>query len=475
MIENPKAQTFDLIVIGAGSGGLNVAGFMNRAEFRVLIIDKSDANIGGDCLNFGCVPSKALIHVARLVQDAKKAETFGLRQEGKVDIQKVLAYVKEKQAIFRKHEDATYFRSLGMAVALGEGRFSGPQSVTVNGIEYQGKRIVLATGSRPRELRIPGIETVTVYTNESVFNIKELPKRFLFIGGGPISVELGQAFSAFGSQVTIIHSGDRILSKEDPEVSHFMEAALRKEGIEIILNAEAKAISEGELIVTVKNEGERHLPLDALFSGIGRILNVEGLDLDKAGIALSADGQKLILDQYLRTTNKNVLAVGDIVGQHMFTHAAETHAALVIANLFSPFKKSLQPERMAWVTYTNPEVATFGLSQDYLKKEKIRYESLSVPLTEDDRAIVDQSNGFIKLLVGKKGRVLGGTLVAPQAGEIVGELILAETKKLTVQDLFSRIAPYPTAARIIRRAAGVYLSRKLTARVKKLLHFLYSF
>lgn len=474
MINSPSIQTFDLIVIGAGSGGLNVAGFMNRAGFRVLLIDKNEENIGGDCLNFGCVPSKALIHVARLVKSAREAEAFGIKTEGNIDIQKVLASVREKQATFRRHESADYFRSIGMTVVLGEARFVDSETVHVGDASYRADRIVLATGSRPRELELPGDNSVPIYTNESVFNLEELPKNFVFIGGGPISVELGQAFSALGSQVTIIHSGPHILAKEDKEVSLFMEAELRKSGIEILLHSKSDALSEKELLVSNENGEKRRLPCDALFSGIGRVLNIDGLDLEKAGIVLTPDGERLQVDEYLRTTNKKVFVVGDVAGQHMFTHAAEVHAGVVIANFFRPFKKRLQADNMAWVTYTSPEIATFGRSEDFLKQEMVYYESISLPIQEDDRGIIEGSSGFIKILVGKKGRILGGTLVAPQAGEIIGELILAEAKKMTVNDLFSRIAPYPTASRIIRKAAGVHLSKKLTPRLRRLLHFLYS-
>lgn len=482
-----ETNNFDVIVIGAGSGGLNIAAFMNRINLKVLLIDKSDKNIGGDCLNFGCVPSKALIHVAREIYSGKKSEMAGFFSEEnknqensekkKVNIKKVMAYVNEKQNIIRTHENAEHFRNLGMTVVLGEAKFVGKKSVVVNGNTYQTKKIILATGSRPRKLELPGItggiDNFPIYTNETVFNMEVLPRRFVFIGGGPISLELGQAFAMLGSEITIIHTGKHILEKEDPEVSEFMEKELKSMGINVLLDSKPVKFENGELIVKTTG-GEIRLGVDAIFSGIGRVLNIDNLDLELAEIKTNAENTKIIVDKYLRTTNKNVLAVGDVVGGLMFTHAAELHAKIVISNFFSIFKKKLDTNSFGWVTYTSPEIATFGSSANELKTSNVKYQELSSPLQEDDRAIVDGSQGFLKLFVGSGGTILGGTLVAPQAGEIIGELILAKSKNLKIADLFNRVSPYPTAARIIRKVAGNYQSQKLTPKVKNLLRFLWS-
>jgi len=472
------SEHFDIIVIGAGSGGLNVAGFMNRIGLKVLLIDKSDANIGGDCLNFGCVPSKALIHVAREIYAGKKAERFGVSTQGTVDIQKVMAYVKEKQAIIRVHENSEHFRSIGMTVLLGTATFSGPRSVKVDNKEYFGKKIIIATGSRPRRLDLKGTERIKVYTNETVFDMEILPHRFVFIGGGPISLEMGQAFAMLGSKVSIIHGGNYLLEKEDPRVGAFMEKELTAMGIELIFNAKPLAFEPttdgGELLVKTPT-GDKRVRADALFAGIGRILNIENLELANAGIQLEPTTKHIVVDAYLRTTNPHVYTIGDVAGGLMFTHAAELHASTVISNFFKPFKKKLNIDSFGWVTYTSPEIATFGLSTKDLEKRHIKYKEVSSSLLDDDRAIVDESRGFLKLFVDSHGKLLGGTLVAPQAGEIIGELLLAKSKGLTLGDLFNRVAPYPTAARIIRKTAGLYQSQKLTPKVKKLLKLIWAF
>ncbi|NBV77251.1 NAD(P)/FAD-dependent oxidoreductase [bacterium] len=466
-----NSHNVDIIVVGAGSGGLNVASFCNRIGLSVVLIDRSDEHIGGDCLNYGCVPSKALIHVAREVRAARSVSDFGLNVVGQVDIARIMQYVRDRQNIIREHEHAEYFRSKGIIVELGEASFTGERAVSINGTKYTAKNIVLATGSRPRPLLLPGFETLPVYTNETIFSMTQLPKRFVFVGGGPISIELGQAFSFLGSEVTIVHSGSRILEKEAPEVSVFMEKQLREQGVSFVFDAKPLKVEGGDMAIQTKN-GEKRIHCDAVFVGIGRVLNTENLDLEKAGIEKTADGSRLIIDEYLRTTNKRVWAVGDIAGNYQFTHAAEEHAKVVINNVINPLKKKFQTH-MAWVTYTSPEVATFSRSHNELEKTGTMHEVVTVPLSEDDRAIIDSAEGFISLSIGARGRIFGGTLVAPNAGEIVGELILAESQGLSAIDLFNRVAPYPTASRIIRKAVGKHEGNRLTEWTKTILKILY--
>jgi pyruvate/2-oxoglutarate dehydrogenase complex dihydrolipoamide dehydrogenase (E3) component len=437
-----------------------------------LLIDKSEEHIGGDCLNYGCVPSKALIHIARKVHSARSVAEFGITANGDVDVARVMNYVQEKQSVIREHENADHFRKLGMTVELGEARFTGQHSVAVNGTEYTARNIVLATGSRPRTLTLTGLETATTYTNETVFTMQKLPRRFVFIGGGPISMELGQVFAFLGSKVTIVHSGERILEKEDAEVGTFMEQQLRAQGIEFVFSASPQKVEGDELVIATKDKGEVRVGFDALFIGIGRVLNIEGLDLEKAGIQLTEDKRKIIVNEYLQTTNPRIWTVGDVAGNYQFTHAAEEHAKVVINNMLNPFKKKFNAH-MAWVTYTQPEIATFGRSHEELQKANVAHTVSTLSLSEDDRAIVDGAEGFIKVNIGTSGVILGGTLVAPNAGEIVAELILAENKKLTARDLFNRVAPYPTASRIIRKVMGQYEARRLKPWVQKLLTLLF--
>lgn len=470
-------NNFDIIVIGAGSGGLNIASFMNRVGFKTLLIDKTDRSIGGDCLNFGCVPSKALIHVAREVEAARRAASYTTNPDqklGDIDFKKVLSYVQSKIEHIREHENADYFRSKGMTVVLGTAKFDGKNSVKVNDTSYTAKNIVIATGSKPIEIKIPGIEKAKVYTNENIFYADTLPKKLVVIGGGPIGVELGQTLSLLGSDVTIISNGDRLLPREDSEITQILSRHLDSNGIKTIFNAKPIEVKDGTRVIVEKSDGSKtEIECDAILVAIGRELNLD-LDLEKAEIKKTEDGRKLIVNEYLQTTNKNIYVCGDVAGQHQFTHAAEVHAGVLLKNFFSPFKTKLNTDGMAWVTYTLPEVATFGIQESDLKNRKIKYEVLTETFAEDDRAIVDEStDGLVKLFISPKGVILGGTMIGKNAGELIQELILAQTHKMKIKDIFKKVYPYPTATRINKRIASQYMGRSLSERSKKILHFLY--
>jgi len=471
-------KTFDSIVIGAGSGGLNIAGFMVKAGFSVLLVDKSDAHIGGDCLNFGCVPSKALIHVAKTVHAAKSAHQFGIDAQGKADMQKVVAYIKSKKDFIRTHENKAYFESIGMTVVLGHATFTSSHSIQVDGTEYYGKRIVLATGSRPRTYTVKGIEHVHVLTNETIFEIEHLPEKLLIVGGGPISIEIGQAFAYLGSKVAIVVKDKRILPREDESIALVLQKRMEQEGVQFYFESVIEEIqSKTQAYIKTQNGNVTH-EFDQFFVAIGRELNSEGLDLEKAGIR-QHDKKNIIVNKYLETTQKSVLLCGDIVGQHQFTHAAELHAAVIIRNFFVPnwlpfLKKKLNTDHLAWVTYTNPEIATFGLSKAEIEKRSIVHTVIEQNFDEDDRAIVEEGTyGKAKIFVSHDGYLLGGSMVAPNAGELIQEFILAETNKIPVSAFFAKIYPYPTASRVNKRIISNIYKEKLTPLVKKVMKILY--
>ncbi|MBY0310264.1 FAD-dependent oxidoreductase [Patescibacteria group bacterium] len=471
----PDRQRFDVIVIGAGSGGLNIAAFINRVGLTVLLIDKDDAAIGGDCLNFGCVPSKALIHVAREVAAARRAAAYGITVSGAVDWKRVRARVLETQTLIREHENAAWFRSKGMTVVLGEATFIGRNSVRVGDHEYTGKRIVLATGSRPRTITGQGIERVArVLNNESLFTMEELPRRLLVLGAGPIGIENAQALGQLGSQVVVVDPGKQILGKEGSDMAAIVQEQLEAEGMQFHLGYRLKEFTGPGTGVVVSEAGEEMtIEFDAVFVAIGRVLNTEGLGLDAAGIKVDERG-KLVVDRYLRTTNRRVVVCGDVAGNFQFTHAAEMHAGTIIRNLFSPLKKPFSGDHISWVTYTTPEVATFGLSAAQLAERGIVHEVLVTDFLEDDRAITDDYRyGKQKLFIGPKGEILGGTMVAPGAGELMQELVLARAKGFPLSALFSKTYAYPTATRINKRSAGTYVARQLTPWRKRLLRFLF--
>jgi pyruvate/2-oxoglutarate dehydrogenase complex dihydrolipoamide dehydrogenase (E3) component len=469
---------FDMIVIGAGSGGLSVGLFMNQAGFKVLMISKSDKDIGGDCLNDGCVPSKALIHAAKMVAQAKEAESFGLKVSGLVNIKKVVDYIQEKQSFIRSHENAKWLRDQGITVALGHACFAGKNQVEVAGKIYSGKKIVIATGSKPRKLTVEGIEKVSYFDNESIFHLDTLPEKILCICGGPIGMEIAQALSRLGSQVTVVHKGQTILEHDDAAVTDILLERLKIEGVKFLLNSQvSKFISTNEADIVNSNGETTVVNFDAVFVATGRVLALKPLSLPTAGIEV--DSGKIVIDKYLRTTNKNVLVCGDVAGDLQFSHAAEFHARIILNNLFSPFKKKLNNEHMSWVTFTDPELATFGLSEKQLKAREISYRRLEKGFTDDDRAVVDNYQyGKLILFVSEKSLfrkqvILGGTMVAPNAGELIQELILSKNSQLSVKAIFNKVYPYPVASRINQSLVTDLMSEGLTPMVKALLQKAY--
>ncbi len=467
-------ESYEIIVIGAGAAGLNIASFTNEVGLDTLLIERSEESFGGDCLNYGCVPSKALIHVADLIQNSREAERFGVEVGGKADIGRVMDYVEDKIDYIREEENPEYFREKGMDVEIGNARFTGEKKIEVEGTEFRADKIVIATGSRPRELEVPGIEEVEYLDNEKVFELEELPEELLVVGGGPIGVELGQALNRLGSDVTIAERGGRILGKEPEEVSEFMKEKLEEEGINIDLNTALERFEDGEKAVLEDQEtGEEFEEiLDAVLVSIGRKISLpEGLE--EAGIE-TTEGGRLEVDSKLRTTNKDVYVLGDAAGSYMFTHAAELQAKTVINNLFSPLKSSVDYEDLPWVTYSDPEIATFGLTEEELEERGIDYRKVVEDYSEVDRGIVTDSEGMLLLYVDGE-EILGGTLVAPEAGEMVQELILAKKSGLGIEDLFNKVYPYPTASRINREAATEVYSDRLTPFKKKLMRLIYRY
>ena len=472
----PRTGTeYDVIIIGAGAAGLNIASFMNRAGFRVLLVTEDEESVGGDCLNTGCVPSKALIHAARRAAHAKESEQFGFGRAGQVDWKAVKQYIGECQDKIRDHENVTYLREQGIDIAVGRGRFTGKQEVAVNETRYTGQKIVIATGSRPRELSVPGQEQVDrIHTNETIFDALSFPDKLVVIGGGPIGCEIGQAFNDLGADVTIIDRGDRVLSKEDPEVSQVMREYLERQGIHFLFSRDVVRFESGDVLVVQDQEGnEETIPFTDVFVSIGRVTDFSGMDLQAAGIEQQDNGQ-LVLDNALRTTNPRVVASGDAAGGLQFTHATELHAQTLIGNFFRPFRRSVDTRAFAWVTYTHPEVATFGRTAADLDKNNISYTTLDRRLSFDDRAVIEgYEKGLIRIHV-HGDTILGGTIVAPQAGEMVQELILATKKGISPQELIEKTYPYPVASRAQKAVLGEFvMQQKLTGAAKRVLHFLY--
>lgn len=469
---------YDIIVIGCGSGGLSTGIFMAKTGLKVLMVSKSDHDIGGDCLNDGCVPSKSFIHVAKIAEYAKRAELFGLSLNGKLDIKKAIHYVFERQEEIREHENAAWIRAQGIDLALGIARFAGKNSIEVEGETYFAKKIVIATGSTPRKIKTPGIEKVKYYDNESIFKMEELPERLLVIGGGPIGIEIAQAMQRLGSKVTLVHKGKMILNHEEPLVSTVLFEQLKKEGIQFYLDAKLDHFlsSNHAQILSGTNEYVE-VSFDAVFVGIGRELDVLGLEPEKAGIEVKEG--KILLNKYLQTCNKNVYVCGDMAADLQFSHAAEFHARILLNNFFSPFKKKLDNKHLSWVTFTDPELATFGLNVEQLNDKKVKFVRLDLDFNDEDRAVTDnyQYGKMILYLskesLFKKQTILGGTMIAPNAGELIQELILAMAEGLSINSIFNKIYPYPVASRINQKIIVEYRSKVLTEPLMKLLRLAY--
>ncbi len=467
-------KNFDIIIIGAGSGGLSIGLFMAKAGFKVLMISKTDKDIGGDCLNDGCVPSKALIHVSRIVHQAKVATHFGLEVTGRTDIKQAIDYIYQRQEIIREHENAQWLKDQGIDVALGAARFTGKNEVEVSGEKYCAKKIVIATGSKPKKLNVPGVESVKYFDNESIFQIAELPDKLLVIGGGPIGIELAQAMNRLGSKVTVIQHGDRILEHDDNSVTEILLKQLKKEGIKFFFNANIDSfISANEVLIKLKDNETMNISFDAVFVAVGRELDLKALQLNNAEIQIKDN--KIVADKYLRTSNKSVFVCGDVAGDLQFSHAAEFHARILLNNFFSPFNKKLNDDHMSWVTFTDPELATFGLNEKQLNERAIHYKKLVQDFTDDDRAIVDNYQ-YAKMILYlskgglfKKERILGGTMVAPHAGELIQELVLANTSNLSVNSIFNKIYAYPVASRINQQIIVKHKEESLTDTIKRLL------
>jgi pyruvate/2-oxoglutarate dehydrogenase complex dihydrolipoamide dehydrogenase (E3) component len=474
-----KKDLYDIIVIGAGSGGLSVGLSMHQLGFDVLLVDKNDKAIGGECLNTGCVPSKALIHVSRQVHAAKKAANYGFQIQGEIDMIKVKNYVDEKREIIRKHENASYFEDLGIDVALGTARFISKDSIEVGNNIFTGRKIVIATGSRPRKLDVPGVEMVKYYDNESIFDLEYLPEKLLIVGGGPIGMELGQAFHRLGSKVTIIHNDELIMTKEDPEITKILMRKLEEEGMKFYLNAKIKKFNNAnEAVIECDDKKDIILDCNAVLVGIGRELNFKELELENAEVEVE-DG-KIITDSYLRTTNKRIYLSGDVAGNLKFSHGAELHATLLVNNFLSPIRKKLSFETFPWVTFTDPEVATFGLSEKEIKEKGIKYEKRVMDFEEDDRAVVgDYQYGKLILFLEKSfffpgnSKIIGGSMIAPHAGEITQELVLANAAGIKSSEIFNKIYAYPTSARVNKTIMINRYNEFLTPFIKKMLKFLY--
>lgn len=466
----PQAIDADICIIGAGSGGLSVAAGAAQLGRKTVLIEKGE--MGGDCLNYGCVPSKALIAAARRAQAIREAGNFGIASaEPQIDFAAVMDHVRSVIAAIAPNDSVERFEGLGVAVIRAAGAFVGPRKVRAGDFEVSAKHFVIATGSSPVVPPIPGLDGVSYLTNETIFNNRVLPGRLLVLGGGPIGVELAQAHRRLGADVTLIEA-DRILNNEDEDAVAVVRERLKREGLTLRENAKAVHAAQSNGIVRLTLDDGRIVEGSHLLVAVGRRANLAGLGLEKAGIDF--DGNRLRLDARLRTSNKRVYAIGDAAGGLQFTHVAGDHASTIVRNILfkAPAKRrdALAPR----VTYCDPEVASVGLSASEAGKRGEKFSVARWSLTDNDRAQTERNTeGFIKAVIGKGGRILGATIVGEGAGDLIAIWAFAVANNLRIRAFTNMIAAYPTRSEISKRAAGAYYTPALfSERTRKLVGLL---
>jgi len=456
----------DLCVIGAGSGGLTVAAVASQLGLKTVLIER--ARMGGDCLNFGCVPSKALIAAATAAEAVRRAPAFGVNAGApQTDFARVRAHVRDVIASIAPQDSAERFEGLGVRVIAAEARFIARDAVRAGDTTVKARRFVIATGSSPAIPPIPGLKDARYLTNETIFDLAERPEHLIVIGGGPIGCEIAQAYRRLGARVTIIEAA-RTLANEDPELAAIVTNQLRKDGVAILESAKVEGVASNLTVQT------SHGPIGGshLLVATGRHANIGALDLEKAGIAHTPRG--IAVNRALRSSNPRVYAVGDAAGGLQFTHLAAHHAGIVIRNALFRMPARADAAPVPRVTYTAPELAQVGLTEQQARETYRDIRILRWPFAENDRARAERDTaGFVKLIANPQGRLLGAGIVGPHAGELIQSWILPTARGMKLKDLASLILPYPTLGEAGKRAATTFYAPQLFApRTKRLVRFL---
>jgi pyruvate/2-oxoglutarate dehydrogenase complex dihydrolipoamide dehydrogenase (E3) component/uncharacterized membrane protein YdjX (TVP38/TMEM64 family) len=475
----PKPKTFDynVIVLGAGSAGLVSSYIAAAVKARVALIEKH--KMGGDCLNTGCVPSKALIRSAKLLAYGRRAEEFGFRNtETEFDFGEVMERVQRVVGKVEPHDSIERYTGLGVDCIQGEGRISSPYTVEVDGRSMTTRSIIVATGAAPLVPPISGLDQVDYLTSDNLWQLRELPQRLVVLGGGPIGCEMTQAFARFGAQVTQVEMAPQLMGREDPDVAAFVRQRFEAEGVTVLTEHAAKAvvIDSGENLLICEHQGEQvRIPFDRILVAVGRRPNVKGFGLEELGVRLSERGT-IDTDPFLRTSIPNIFCAGDVAGPYQFTHTASHQAWYASVNaLFGDFKKFQVDYRVIpWVTFTDPEVARVGLNETEAKQQNTDHEVTIFELAELDRAIAEgEAHGWVKIITPPgKDKILGATIVGTHAGDLLAEYILAMKHGIGLNKILGTIHPYPTLAEANKMAAGewkkAHVPEKLLTWVEKL-------
>ncbi len=464
--EKPKRFDANVVIVGAGSAGLVASLITAGAKAKVILIEKH--KMGGDCLNTGCVPSKSIIRSGRIMSYIRRAKEFGIDgAKGEVNFAAVMARVQGVIKTIEPHDSVERFTSLGVEVELGDAVIESPYVVTVNDRRITTRSIIVATGARPLVPPIPGLAEIDYLTSDSIWSLSELPKRLLVVGGGPIGCELAQAFSNLGAQVTQVDMAERIMPREDAEVSEEVAKAFREQGIRILTGHKLVKFGAGENCdyMEAEHRGETvTVEFDKVLLAIGRKANVEGFGLENLNLALTGQGT-IEVNEYLQTSMPNVFACGDVAGPYQFTHMASFQAWFASFNalLGGLYRSKINYSVVPWATFTDPEVARVGLSETEAKKKKISYELTRYEMDHHDRSLADgEAHGFIKVLtVPGKDKILGVTIVGHHAGEVIGEFVFAMTHGMGLKKISAVTHIYPTILEANKFAANAWRSERL--------------
>ena len=461
---------YNIIVIGGGSAGLVSSYIASAVKAKVALIEKH--KMGGDCLNTGCVPSKALLRSAKMISYAKRAKEFGFKKTTvDFDFKDVMKRVQNIIKIIEPHDSRKRYTALGVECIEGEAKILSPHNVEVNGVTLTARSIIIATGAKPLVPNIPGLDQINYLTSDNVWDLKELPKKFLVLGGGPIGAEMAQAFSRLGAEVTVVEMAPQILIREDEEVIELVTERFVKEGIKVLISHKAKEFKHNVLICEHKSK-DISIPFDKVIIALGRKANTEGFGLEELGVKIR-ETKTIEANAFLQTNIPSIYVCGDVTGPYQFTHTAAHQAWYACVNaLFSPLKKfKVDYTVIPWATFTDPEVARVGLNEKDAKIQNILYEVTTYDIDDLDRAIADsEAHGFIKVLtVPNKDKILGVTIVGRHAGDLIAEYILAMKYGLGMNKILATIHIYPTLSEANKYVAGNWKKEHLPTFAIKML------
>jgi pyruvate/2-oxoglutarate dehydrogenase complex dihydrolipoamide dehydrogenase (E3) component len=470
---------YDMGIIGGGAAGLTVASGAAQLGAKTLLIEK-EPQLGGDCLHYGCVPSKTLIKSARVYHQMKNSEEYGLPvlDLPPVDFSQIARRISDVIAVIQKHDSVERFCDLGAQIEFGEATFSDEHTVTLDGRTFSAGKWLIATGSSPAAPPIPGLKEMDYLTNREIFSLERLPESMIILGGGPIGIEMAQAFTRLGSKISVVDRGEQILGKEDPDMAAIIQQRLSAEGVCFHMGASIETVSEkkDQKVVTIKDiNGERlDLKGDAVLVAMGRSANVQNLGLENIGVLF--DGFGIKVDPRLRSSQRHIYAAGDASGGYQFTHAAGYEGGVVVSNAIFRLPRKVDYTWLPWCTYVDPELASIGMNEKTALKNGIDYSVWMEPFRDNDRSLAEaQTTGMIKMILDKKEKPLGVQILGPRAGDLISEWVAVLNGGVKLSTLASAIHPYPTLGEINKRVAGSFFAPKIFSdRIRKGLKLFFS-